>query len=334
MIEFAVEHNFNHIFVQVRGRGDCLYQSSWVPRSEILKTDNFDPLEYVLKKAQKYHLKVHAWVNVYMLWSAKQNPVDEHHLFNRNPVWVDAVEEESQKYMLTDIRLPSDASGKEGFYLAPHHPSVNPHLLAVMKELLNNYKLDGLHLDYVRIKNQFHGYNFDGIEQLNNSMNSEKYELSYTNTHSRSDEKLREEFLLNSITEFVLKLKSFMNNHHKNVVLSAAVKPNLKFSSQRYFQEWDMWLSGGIIDWVLVMNYHPLFDEYVNNINLIKEYISGDKMDKVIMGVALYNQTQDIAVKKISYSYDVGFTGIALFSYNAITEQINKLNSVLSLFGK
>ena len=82
------------------------------------------------------------------------------------------------------------------------------------------------------------------------------------------------------------------------------------------------------------MNYHPLFDEFVNNINLIKEYISEDEMDKIIMGVALYNQTEDVAVKKINYSYDVGFSGIALFSYNAITEQINKLSSVLSLFAK
>jgi len=334
MIEFAIEHNFNQIFVQVRGRGDCLYKSSWVPRSEILKTENFDPLDYVLKKAHKHQLKVHAWVNVYMLWSAKESPKDEQHLFNRNPEWLDAVEGESQKYILSDIRSPLDASGKEGFYLAPHHPSVNPYLLAVMKDLLNNYEVDGIHLDYVRFKNEYHGYNFGGIEKLNTTINTEKYEFPKMNPRSSSKQNLRDEFLLNSITEFVLKLKSFIKNNHKNVVLSAAVKPNLEHSSQRYFQEWDMWLSGGIIDWVLVMNYHPLFDEFVNNINLIKEYISEDEMDKIIMGVALYNQTEDVAVKKINYSYDVGFSGIALFSYNAITEQINKLSSVLSLFAK
>ena len=43
ILEFAAGNNFNHIFAQVRGRGDAYYESVIVPRSYLLKGD-FDPL--------------------------------------------------------------------------------------------------------------------------------------------------------------------------------------------------------------------------------------------------------------------------------------------------
>jgi uncharacterized lipoprotein YddW (UPF0748 family) len=98
-----------------------------------------------------------------------------------------------------------------------------------------------------------------------------------------------------------------------------------------YFQEWDMWLSGGLVDWVLVMNYGPNFQTFVDNITSIENQISKSEFSKIIMGVALYNQTPENAVKKIQYSYNAGFKGIALFSYNVITEHINKMKPVLSI---
>ena len=337
MLQFAVQHNFNHIFIQVRGRGYSLYRSYWIPQSEVLKGDEFDPLEYVIKEGHKLQLNIHAWVNVYMLWSAEQLPLSEQHLFNRHPDWLDAVKEESNKYLYTDKRLTTDASGKEGFYLAPHHPSVNPYLLAVFKELLNNYNLDGLHLDYVRYKNEFHGYNSVGIEQFRSQYNSKNnFDLGFRQTIITKDSyndylMKREEFLLNSITELVLKLSSFMKNSHREMILSAAVKPNIEMAKKLYFQEWDMWLSGGLVDWVLVMNYGPNFQTFVDNITSIENQISKSEFSKIIMGVALYNQTPENAVKKIQYSYNAGFKGIALFSYNVITEHINKMKPVLSI---
>lgn len=337
MLQFAVQYNFNHIFVQVRGRGDSLYRSFWVPRSEILKDDAFDPLEYVIQEGHKLQLNIHVWVNVYMLWSAEKNPVDEHHLFNRHPDWVDAVKEESDKYLNTDERLATDDSGQEGFYLAPNHPRVNPYLLAVFKELVNNYNLDGVHLDYVRYKNEFHGYNPFGKEQFRSeykSQNNFHSEVSQNILNKEWDSDYlmkREESLLHSITELVLKLNSFIKKSNREITLSAAVKPNIEMAKMLYFQEWDMWLSGGLIDWVLVMNYSSNFQIFVDNISVIEKQMSKNEINKIVMGVALYNQTPENALKKIKYSYDAGFRGIALFSYNIITEHINMMKPILSI---
>ena len=207
----------------------------------------------------------------------------------------------------------------------------------MFKELLNNYKLDGIHLDYVRYKNEFHGYNSVGIEQFRSQYNSKNnFDLGFRQTIITKDSyndylMKREEFLLNSITELVLKLSSFMKNSHREMILSAAVKPNIEMAKKLYFQEWDMWLSGGLVDWVLVMNYDQKFQTFVDNITAIENQMSKNEINKIVMGVALYNQTPENALKKIKYSYDAGFRGIALFSYNIISEQINQMKPVLSI---
>ena len=95
----------------MRGRGDSLYRSSWIPQNEVLIGDEFDPLEYVIQEGHKLQLNIHAWVNVYMLWSAEQLPLSEQHLFNRHPDWLDAVKEESNKYFLLSSSTASNQCG-------------------------------------------------------------------------------------------------------------------------------------------------------------------------------------------------------------------------------
>ena len=81
MLDFALENNFNHLLIQVRGRGEAYYNSEFVPRSSVLFNDLFDPLEYVLKKAHQNNIQVHAWVNMYILWSSVEPPEAENHLY-------------------------------------------------------------------------------------------------------------------------------------------------------------------------------------------------------------------------------------------------------------
>ena len=47
VLMFAEQNNYNHLFVQIRGRGDAYYNSSLVPRTHLLKDTYFDPLQYI-----------------------------------------------------------------------------------------------------------------------------------------------------------------------------------------------------------------------------------------------------------------------------------------------
>ena len=79
VVETAKNNGFNHLFAQVRGRGDAYYNSEIVPRSPLVRGRNFDPLSELIRLAHKENIKVHAWVNVYLLWSSEKKPKSKKH---------------------------------------------------------------------------------------------------------------------------------------------------------------------------------------------------------------------------------------------------------------
>ena len=54
----------------------------------------------------------------------------------------------------------------EGLYASPIHPWAATHLTAVITELVTNYDVDGLHLDYVRFPNEDFDYSRAAIQQF------------------------------------------------------------------------------------------------------------------------------------------------------------------------
>ena len=86
----------------------------------------------------------------------------------------------------------------EGFYLSPTHPEVDAHLQHVITELIQNYKLDGIHFDYIRYHASGWGLNPVGLKMyLNQSVSvpglpvlkvKEKITVRKTETNLRSSE--------------------------------------------------------------------------------------------------------------------------------------------------
>jgi uncharacterized lipoprotein YddW (UPF0748 family) len=91
--------------------------------------DQFDPLEYLIKKAHADGIKVQAWSCVY-------------HSIAKYPEW---------------NSKPFASDNYNGGFLSAAHPDVNPYLLSVLRELLN-YDIDGIHLDYTRYWNAAFDY--------------------------------------------------------------------------------------------------------------------------------------------------------------------------------
>ena len=158
MVNFAIEKNINQLFVQVRGRGDSFYESQFTSRSQILSEGEFDPLAYLLDTANGKGINIHAWVNVYILWSSKSLPNDERHILHMQQQWLDTTEE-----WPVDVGKKLDMVAvnynNEGFFLSPNHADVNGYLIKVFRELITNYDIDGLHLDYIRYQEAEYGRN-------------------------------------------------------------------------------------------------------------------------------------------------------------------------------
>jgi uncharacterized lipoprotein YddW (UPF0748 family) len=126
LVDFAVQTRFHILFVQVRGRGDAYYQSALAPPSPALKAPltDFDPLSYLITVAHRSGIEVHAWLNIYYVWSDTKHAPPAGHVATTHPEW-----------LLSDAKgtrmdhVPASkwkAQGIEGSFISPGVPEYRP----------------------------------------------------------------------------------------------------------------------------------------------------------------------------------------------------------------
>lgn len=325
---FAVADRLNltDLFVQVRGRADAYYRSKYEPPAEELPAD-FDPLRYVLLKNAGHRFRIHAWVNVFYSWSKPEKPLSGNHLINKNPQW--------QAVSIRDFSDSEAANAQkgspdsEGVFTSPLLPDVQQHIINILTDIVSHYEVDGIHLDYLRYPGPQFDFNpevrrlfkrryiFDPLEfirtpeKFSQQYGMSGYELYYTRW-SR--------FLKNGLTDFVKQISEKLRAEHPQLIISAAVKPELPRAHWEYYQDWDRWLKEGLIDWALPMNYARSTEIFWKRSRLILESVEAAK---IVMGIALYNQSAEQALAKVDLLETLPFRGFVLFSYDQIQENIN-----------
>ncbi len=126
--------NMNAVLLQVRRWGNVLYPSQYEPFGAAagFKSPGFDPLAYAIAEAHKRGLELHAWMNVFEtrnLYDGSPGAV--------NPDWI--CRDQDGHVMPAEIA-----------WLSPGLAEVREYLVNVAMEIVRNYDIDGLHLDFVR----------------------------------------------------------------------------------------------------------------------------------------------------------------------------------------
>ncbi len=323
MLRFAAAHGFTDLFVQVRGRGDAYYHSHFEPPAEDLPP-NFDPLAEVLQKARPYSLRVHAWLNVFYIWSKEHPPESSAHLFYQHPEWI------IYPTRYNPQEADSNMTGRrneEGLYLSPLLPEVQTHLLNVVEDILSQYHVDGLHLDYIRFPG--YGHEFDPtvrqrfkekyfIDPIDFRADPAWFAQNFGPTGYDLFFSRWGEFLRDGLSEFVKNLSLAVRRRYPAVIISAAVKPDLPQAHWRYYQDWDRWLREGWLDWAVPMNYTPDRQRFLQRIEAI---VGAVDASKIVMGVATYNQPPAQAMEKVQLigqlrQNSIPLKGVVLFSYD------------------
>ncbi len=140
--------NFNTVYFQVRSQGSVLYKSNYEPWSQYLtgrlgEAPSYDPLAFIINEAHKRNLEVHAWLNMVNVKSGDSpiqitNPL---HIALARPEWI-------RKYF---------EANSVTYWLDVGFPEVRDYLKSLCVELVENYDIDGIHLDYIR----YPGIDFD-----------------------------------------------------------------------------------------------------------------------------------------------------------------------------
>ena len=142
IISSTAEMGLNTIFLQVRPTCDAIYPSKIFPWSKYISGQqgvapdgNFDVLDYFINTAHSRGIELHAWINPYRVTVSAFDSFDDGmaSLSNDNPAKM------NPQWVLfgTDKKL----------YLDPALPEVQQLILDGIKEIAQNYAVDGIHLD-------------------------------------------------------------------------------------------------------------------------------------------------------------------------------------------
>jgi len=139
-------NNFNVMFFQVRPMNDAFYPSAYAPFSRFLTgiegvDPGWDVLAFVIDEAHKRGIEVHAWLNPYRVSSST----------DAKNTQLAALHDQNFAKMHPEYVL-SDRTGR--LILNPGEPAVRTYLQNVIQELLDNYRIDGIHFD-----DYFYSYN-------------------------------------------------------------------------------------------------------------------------------------------------------------------------------
>lgn len=327
LIKNARTANLNTLIVQVRRRGDAYYNQSIEPRTEDPGlAPGFDALQYLIDQAHTYGLEVHAWLNGLVAWNSATPPKAPNHVWNLHGPRA-AEGEDWVSYYRTGSGSGWSDTLRSSYYLDPGHPDVVDYTVAVHLEVVKNYDIDGLHLDYTRYAGLGWGYNPTSLA---------RYHAFYGTSGLPSPDDPR----------WALWKRAQTANLVRKIYLKAiALKPDLKVSSSviawgngpvfegdwersrpyvEGAQDWRSWLEEGFIDTIMPMNYNYEWNaahqrRYNQWIEWQKDHQYGRQ---IVIGPGIYMQYFEQSLEQIRRAQSPSAlgnyaAGVSLYAYRS-----------------
>lgn len=291
---------YNTVAPNMLWSGVAFYPSKLVPNAEGVAKEG-DYLKELLAAAKPLGMKVHAWKVMWQFAEGWLAPAGVSEPFRKAG------------------RLQMDAEGKELPWLCPCDDRNRKYELDAIKELITNYAVDGVHLDYIR---------WDGDKGSYTPMCRERFE-------KWSKQKVKDwpkevlaggarheewgDFKRDVITSFVRETRQMMKKLRPKMQLSAAVFPDAGLARNAVFQDWPRWVKEDLVDWVSTMTYNEDAAGFKASVEKQKGYFVGSKA-KLYPGIQMTYEAGRVlaleaAVDEIKAVRDLGLGGFTIFEW-------------------
>jgi uncharacterized lipoprotein YddW (UPF0748 family) len=307
VINDALSNNQNEILAEVRYRADALYIPNKFnsqfnnpePRSNILPDNDFDPLGYLLDKAHENGIYVQAWISVLCATQTSWDLLRSNYIYVNHPDWI-----------LTDT-YGRKMNGRNymGNFIDPGILEARSHLVNVMLDIVANYPaLDGIHLDYIR---------YPAIQFGHSSESLNRYRTTIQDTAMTWND-----WRILQVTDLIREFRGKALQLNPRLLITAAVFADTYEAKVHLAQDWIQWLQDGIIDRAYPMAYSKRNNNFQRVVENIAE--STDK-SKVVIGLRAWQEYYprvdykvEQVIDKARLCREMGFAGLALFSYDGI----------------
>lgn len=316
MLDNINELNFNCIMLHVSPFSDAIYNSKYFPYSYTLtkeegKNPGFDYLEYFIKKAHQKKIQVHAWINPYRI-NATSN--------------IEKLSKNNPAYSLLDTSHV--LVNNSGIYYNPASEIVKNLIINQVKEIINNYNVDGIHFDdYFYVQNDIDSLEYDNYLNNGGEMSLKDFRLYHTN-------------------DLVKRVYQVIKELDEKIIFSISPDGNVNNNYKYHFADVKTWLSSNeYVDMIMPQIYYgfdnqykPFKDTFKEWKNLVKNekiklvpvlafYKTGNIDDNAGSGKSEWLNNKDIIRRQIIFLRANDVYGVGLFRYDFLFNK-NYLNDI------
>jgi uncharacterized lipoprotein YddW (UPF0748 family) len=330
------------LLVQVRGRADAFYQSSMVPRAETLANapDSFDPLQAVIDSCQG--IAIHAWLNVYYLWSAEPLPSDPRHPAHPDRNWV--LHDAEGRSVAGYTELERSLGWIEGVYADPASPEYKKLFAEVIRELAEKYPVAGIHLDFVR----YPGYQYGQTGLLGRAfqekwgidpryLTRQLHDLELADWLAGRQEPadrllttaniLWSEMRAEQVTDLIRLTRNSARQYGRpSLKISAAIFPDALSAYFDKGQDWLGWADNGLVDALYPMAYFGQRERVERQLAGFRELQKSNPRIRIWAGLGAYIKEPAEIAREAIHARKNGYDGIALFSLGHLLKKPGQLD--------
>ncbi|MBE7712074.1 MAG: hypothetical protein E7Z92_08070 [Cyanobacteria bacterium SIG31] len=306
------------VFLETYYHGKTIFPSKTMEKYGFIKQYEdylgFDPLKIWITEAHKRGIKVHIWFQTFYVGN---KPPETHpqYILAQRPDWANC-----QKKNANSDTIAYSVSEHNGYFIDPAHPEVQNFLYELLVEIVENYKPDGINLDYIRYPQSLSSAypNYDSSNWGYTKIARAEFEEMYgvDPIELRPYDALWNHWRVyrcNKITSFVKKVSKLCRAN--NTELTAVIFPNRLNAIDTKLQDWKNWSINDFVD-----GFTPLFltCDDKTAINLIEEVLRNKSSStKLYAGlfVTFMNGANTDLLKQIHAARRYDLNGLILFDY-------------------
>lgn len=327
MMKSCAEYGFNRAFVQVRPFCDAFYKSELFPASEYLsgvqgEYIGYDALEILCEYAHKYSLKIDAWINPYRV-SYKTDI---------NALCEDSI---ARKWYCSNDNGRNVIVLPNGIYFNPAKDAVHKLILDGVREIINNYDVDGIHMD-------------DYFYPTTDSTFDETEYAEYTNSGGKMS---LDEWRRENVNSLVSSIYIAVKSKDKRLIFSISPSGDIEKNVSNYYADIPKWCkTGGYVDLIIPQLYYGFQNESKPFEDICLKWLALERNENVSLcvglavykygkedryagaGISEWQENADIISRQIKFVGSQNESvGIALYSYSYIFSKNNVNNYIFEL---
>ncbi len=308
------EAGIDNIFIETYFHGRTIFPSKTMEKYGFVKQnekfEGFDPLKAWIKYAHRNNIKVHIWFETFYagIQRPEKNPGN---ILAVKPRWAN----KTKRNYKVSAPTPS-ISEHNGFFIDPANPEVHDFLIELLSEIIKDYKVDGINLDYIRYPQAV------SVSDLNSWGYTDFARQEFKTIYGKDpvDIQIKDplwlkwcEYRRNKITYFVSKVGAL--GRENGVYISAVIFPDRVAALTQKQQDWKAWSEKGYVN-----GFTPLFLTCnAKTLNALVTNVMKAKLPATDLFAGLFvtfmGGSEEDLIREIHETRKINANGVILFDY-------------------